>query len=107
MARARPQDRSEVVAGLLAALDVVADEARCLLLTGSGTTFCAGFDLKRLGRPPDPDEADALIAPQRVEVPSPPPRSGRRPPDSASCTRRVGWNAFPESFRSASPPISF
>ena len=50
-----------------AILDVSA-EVHCLLLTGSGETFSAGYDLRALGDPPDPAHAGATLAPDQLRV---------------------------------------
>lgn len=42
--------------------------ARCLLLTGSGQMFSAGYDLSALAIPPDPEHADRTIAPDSVAL---------------------------------------
>jgi enoyl-CoA hydratase/carnithine racemase len=58
----------EVLAGLKQALSAIPPGTRCLIVTGSGTTFCAGYDLRALGSPPDPGHADATIAADSVEL---------------------------------------
>ena len=34
------------------------DDIRCAILTGAGGTFCAGADLKEMGKAPDPENED-------------------------------------------------
>jgi enoyl-CoA hydratase len=58
----------QVLVALDAAVVATPEHAHCLVLTGSGTTFCAGYDLRALSSPPDPDYADATIGPDSVEV---------------------------------------
>jgi enoyl-CoA hydratase/carnithine racemase len=41
---------------------------RCLVLTGTGESFSAGYDLAALGDPPQPAHAAETIAPERVRV---------------------------------------
>lgn len=58
----------DVLSSLELALAQTPSDTRCLILTGTGETFCAGYDLRALGSPPDPAHADATIAPDAVEV---------------------------------------
>jgi enoyl-CoA hydratase/carnithine racemase len=58
----------EVLSALIDAVRGTPADARCLILTGTGSTFSAGYDLAALSSPPDPAHADATIAPDEVEV---------------------------------------
>jgi enoyl-CoA hydratase len=58
----------EVLSALIDAIRSTPADARCLILTGTGSTFSAGYDLSALTSPPDPAHADATIAPDDVEV---------------------------------------
>ena len=58
----------EVLSALIEAVRGTPADARCLILTGTGQTFSAGYDLAALSSPPDPAHADATIAPDEVEV---------------------------------------
>jgi 2-(1,2-epoxy-1,2-dihydrophenyl)acetyl-CoA isomerase len=55
----RPNQRNALTSRmrveLIAALDLAAQEARCIVLTGAGSAFCAGQDLADAG---DPDTLD-------------------------------------------------
>ena len=57
-----------VLSAFAAAVAETPPDTRCLVLTGTGTTFSAGYDLRALASPPDPGRADATIAPDRVEI---------------------------------------
>ena len=58
----------EVLDGLMGALGTVPGDARCLLLASCGDSFSAGYDIRALGNPPDPDLAQRTIGPDRVEL---------------------------------------
>jgi E-phenylitaconyl-CoA hydratase len=58
----------QVLLSLTEAIRGTPADVRCLILTGSGSTFSAGYDLAALTSPPDPVDADATIAPDDVEV---------------------------------------
>ena len=58
----------EVLSALADAIRGAPADARCLILTGTGSTFSAGYDLAALASPPDPGYADATIAPDEVEA---------------------------------------
>jgi enoyl-CoA hydratase/carnithine racemase len=58
----------EVLGGLEDALAQVPQDIRCLLLTGTGATFSAVYDLAALSDPPDPEHANRTIAPEQVGV---------------------------------------
>src|SRR5690349_2946702 len=45
------------------------DELRVAVLTGNGTTFCAGMDLSEIGRIGDPEPANEWIAKVRDDIP--------------------------------------
>lgn len=55
-----------VLAALEQAVIQTPPSARCLLLTGSGQTFSAGYDLAALTTPPDAAYANWAIAPDHV-----------------------------------------
>jgi enoyl-CoA hydratase len=64
----RPQRRGALSEEILAALCRAFSQARegCIVLTGTGEIFSAGYDLSGIGDPIDPDVADATIAPEAV-----------------------------------------
>jgi enoyl-CoA hydratase/carnithine racemase len=53
-----------ILAGLAEAFEAAVDG--CLVVTGAGDVFSAGYDLRALGDPVDPEVADATIAPDAV-----------------------------------------
>lgn len=59
---------AEVLRGLEDAVDAVPPETRCLILTGSGDTFSAGYNLAAISSPPDPDVADRTLGPEDVWI---------------------------------------
>ena len=66
----RPKRRGALSAGMLEALcrEFAAADDGCVVLTGSGEIFSAGYDLSGIGDPVDPDIADATIAPDVVQA---------------------------------------
>jgi enoyl-CoA hydratase/carnithine racemase len=64
----RPERRGALSEEILAALcrAFAETEEGCIVLTGSGEIFSAGYDLSAIGDPIDPDVADATIAPEAV-----------------------------------------
>jgi enoyl-CoA hydratase/carnithine racemase len=66
------EQRGALSEPVLTALRVGIEEApadtRCLILAGSGPTFCAGYDLRALGVPPAAEQAEETIAPTSVEL---------------------------------------
>ena len=64
----RPERRGALSPGILEALReafATADDG-CLIITGTGEIFSAGYDLSGIGDPVDPERADAAIAPETV-----------------------------------------
>jgi enoyl-CoA hydratase/carnithine racemase len=59
---------AEVLDGLMRALEQAPADARCLLLASRGEAFSAGYDIRALGVPPDPEHAARTIAPDDVEL---------------------------------------
>jgi enoyl-CoA hydratase/carnithine racemase len=59
---------ADILAALVSAVLATPDDVACLVLTGTGTMFCAGYDLKELGSPPSPQHADATVAPEHLEL---------------------------------------
>ena len=57
-----------VLAGLERAIAETPAGARCLVLASEGEAFSAGYDVRALAAPPDPEHAEATIAPERVAV---------------------------------------
>jgi enoyl-CoA hydratase/carnithine racemase len=66
----RPERRGALSQEILDALAEAfsAPEDGCIVLTGTGEIFSAGYDLSAIGDPIDPEIADATIAPERVEA---------------------------------------
>jgi enoyl-CoA hydratase/carnithine racemase len=64
----RPARRGALSAEILEALrsTFAAAGDGCLVVTGTGEIFSAGYDLSGIGDPVDPDRADATIAPESV-----------------------------------------
>ena len=64
----RPARRGALSAEILEALrSAFAETAEgCLIVTGTGEIFSAGYDLSGIGDPVDPERADAAIAPESV-----------------------------------------
>jgi enoyl-CoA hydratase/carnithine racemase len=64
----RPERRGALSEEILAALCRAFSEAQdgCIVLTGTGAIFSAGYDLSAIGDPVDPGIADATIAPEVV-----------------------------------------
>jgi enoyl-CoA hydratase/carnithine racemase len=64
----RPARRGALSAEILEALrDAFAQTSDgCLVVTGTGEIFSAGYDLSGIGDPIDPERADATIAPETV-----------------------------------------
>ncbi len=64
----RPSRRGALSAEILRALcqEFAAAEEGCIVLTGTGEIFSAGYDLSGIGEPVDPGVADATIAPEVV-----------------------------------------
>jgi enoyl-CoA hydratase len=64
----RPERRGALSEEILAALCRAFSEAQegCIVLTGTGAIFSAGYDLSAIGDPVDPHIADATIAPEAV-----------------------------------------
>lgn len=58
----------DVLAALEQAITETPDGVRCLILTGTGVSFSAGYDLGALADPPDPAHAAETIAPEHVRV---------------------------------------
>lgn len=58
----------EVLSGLIRGVAETPEDIRCLIVTGSGEIFSAGYDLRALASPPDPEHADATIAPDALEI---------------------------------------
>jgi enoyl-CoA hydratase/carnithine racemase len=59
---------TDVLKALEAGVTDAPADTRCLVLAGSGNTFSAGYDLRAVSSPPDPEHADATIAPERVAI---------------------------------------
>lgn len=63
----RPEAMNALSTELLGDLDLAFDiverdpAVRVVVLTGTGRAFCAGADLKEIGRPPDPDRIVAFV----------------------------------------------
>jgi enoyl-CoA hydratase len=64
----RPERRGALSAEILEALceAFAAAADGCVVLTGTGDVFSAGYDLGGIGDPVDPERADAAIAPESV-----------------------------------------
>jgi enoyl-CoA hydratase len=64
----RPARRGALSEGILDALSAAFADARdgCIVVTGTGEIFSAGYDLSGIGDPVDPELADAAIAPEAV-----------------------------------------
>jgi enoyl-CoA hydratase len=64
----RPERRGALSEEILDALcqEFSGAEEGCIVLTGTGEIFSAGYDLSGIGDPIDPEVADATIAPERV-----------------------------------------
>jgi enoyl-CoA hydratase len=64
----RPQRRGALSEEILAALcrEFAGAEEGCVVVTGTGDIFSAGYDLGAIGDPVDPEVADATIAPEVV-----------------------------------------
>lgn len=57
-----------VLSDLINAVQATPDDVSCLVITGTGAMFCAGYDLKELASPPSPEHADATVAPDCLEL---------------------------------------
>ena len=59
---------SDIAREIVKVVQASTGDIRCLVLTGTGQMFCAGYDLKELASPPSPAHADATVAPEFFEA---------------------------------------